>query len=401
MGLFDTVFDFAKKEVGNIIDPKTQKQIEEQKEASEKENFDKFRGHFGHYTAQSFASLFGNPDNHNKFKLEKSQANIHFCQALTTAKKLGYDYFVFVGDNPHQGQAYYGNALDNHYDLSKVSTSNPTATSYNVYPVILANEPNYTCSGVTEAVAKHYTKLVYKNMSKKLNEDIKNIKERQKMTETMIRAYEYCEANKQNNESVERCAQAQYKKNYKHIDSIEAKEAELKNLNDKLNVLRLKNRYETESQNQLSNQKAKNNSFFQSLKNTLTENYNSIQGVNNAILNVSNKLKTNTNIFGMKSNVVSLLTTVAITLIILGLGFLAYFGYQVAKKYFPSTLQGFRAAQASASAPFPSVKPSNLPSSTSNSTSNNRTSNNTNPSNNRTSDNRNNKNKKGFTGLGF
>ena len=342
--------------------------------------------------------MFGSSNKPN-FKLTASRPQIHFCTATTEAKKLGYDYFIFVGTEPHSGQAYYGNTLDDYYSLSTVNTSTPAADSYNVYPVYEASKPTTNCSHVTEQVADYYTRQVLTNMQTKLEKDIKEIQERKKMTDVMANAYKWCEANKQSSDTLENCAKAQYKKNYKFIDSIEDKEAQLKKLNDQLNVLRLKNRYEAEGQNQLSNQNTKNDSFFSSVKTSLTDNYNSISNLNSAILNVSNKLKTNTRIFGMKTNVIGILTTVVITLIVLTVGFMAYFAYQAVKKHFPFTLKGFRASQASASA-LPSTaasQPSSPTKSSPKPSAASAFSNNKNPSTNNSSSN----SKKGYSGLGF
>lgn len=401
MGLFDSIFNFT-KEKGVKGDKATNSFFSDDKPLSEQELFDRFKGHFGHYTDSTFKSKFGTPSQspQSNFKLTVSKPGIHFCTAATEAKKLGHDYFIFVGTGPNSGQAYYGDYLDDDYNLSTVDTSTPTAASYNVYPVFEPTKPTTNCTQVTESVANFYTKQVLTNMRSKLETDIKNIQERKKMTDVMVDAYKWCENNKQSSETIENCAKAQYQKNYKHIDSIENKEAQLKKLNDQLNVLRLKNRYEVESKNQLSNQNTKNDSFFSSIKTALTDNYNSVTSLNNSILNVSNKLKTNTRIFGMKTNVIGVLTTIVITLIVLTIGFMGYFAYQTAKKHFPFTLKGFRASQASASTPPsapPSATPSTAPSTTPSALSNNKnpstsTSNNTNTKS---------KNKKGYTGLGF
>lgn len=371
MGLFDSIIGLAKKGVGELEqDGKRIANRVEGKSAgpSEDDEFKKFLGKFGHYTEQSMSSKFGTPKTSN-FKLQTSKPNVSFKDANNDAKKLGYDYLIYVGDSPHSGQAYYGVELDENYNLNNVSAEDPTSGSFNVYPVYEINDPTKGMSQIDQSVVNYYTKKVLTNMRSKLEEDIKKIQEQKKMTDAMADAYKWCENNSKDFQSVEDCAKIQYEKNYKNIDDINEKQEKLKKLNDQLNILRMKNRYETETKNQLIGHNTKNNTFFSSIKNALTDNHNSISKVKDTILNVSNKLKTNNNILGMRTNVIGTLTTVVIVMIILAIGFLAYFAYQSAKKYFPFTLQGFRASQASASAP-PSQSSTNKTNSTTGSGSN-------------------------------
>ena len=342
MGFLGDVFDDAKK---FLEDPKAKARKKAEKEQDEKVKEEKsteqqlfkekILGKFGHYTKSQLSNKFKINSATNS-KLHKGKAKTSFCEASKTAKKLGYKYFIYTGDDATgSSDVYYGLALDDDYDLSEINMSAPNSASlYNVYPVF---EGPVDCQYIDTSVADQYTHKSLTNMQSQLSARLSKVNEQKRVTDFMVKAYAECANSESKN--VEECAQKTYKAEYKDLKQIDSLNAQLKDQNKKLNLLRVANRYEKETNNKLNTTKADNDKHYSTIKSTLTENYNSVSNLNDIILNVSNKLKTNTTIFGMKTNIVKVLTTVAIIMIILAIGFGAYFAYQSIKKHVPFSAQ--------------------------------------------------------------
>lgn len=354
MDFFDNFFS----DTGNKSDS-----LNNNSNPSEMDIYKRFMGHFGFYSQDEFNRTFNAPTATN-FLLTKLEADLHFSDVANRAKSEGYDFFIFATSSSSstalKGQGYFGRVLDDKYDFTKnLSITKSQPNNLNIYPVY---EPNQASTNIpnpiSSTVSNYYIQQALTQTATKLKAEVETAQNNQKKAELLSLAYKKCRIG--NPKDVEECVKEFRDKHINNMSTNEDRENTIKTLKDKLNILRLKNRYEAESNNHLINQNSNNNKFFTAIKSTLTDNYNSISNINNAILNVSNKLKTNTSIFSMKAGVVKALTSLGVIMIVLAIGFAAYFAYQAAKKYFPFTLQGFRASQAASSAPpRPSTSASN------------------------------------------
>ena len=319
------IFDNLTKELNNDVNK------------SEAELFKPIVGLFGHYTEEYF-----NDNLKNKITTTKSQ--ISFCDAHNEALKLCYEYFIYVSDHPSSGQAYYGQALDDDYDYSKLNVKTSSSNdAYNVYPV-----SQNKCSSLTTDFINYYNINAIDFEKQNLTNKVADLKEKIHKNQTLIDAYTNCEGQKNRDE---KCIQEYFKKKYKPVNEMEETKRNTIMANRQLNELNTKKAYVAENQDNLCKQCNTNTSYSNFLKSSLTQSSNAVAAINDTINNISNKLKTNTKIFGMKRNVIGVMTTIVIIMIILTIGFVAYFGYKAAQKHFPFTVNGFRASQASASQP--------------------------------------------------
>lgn len=342
MGFFSDPLSFLTK----LVDASGAKS---EYEASEMDIYKHFMGNFGFYTQAHFDKNY--KDSSGNLLLTQLESNLSFTEVANRAKSEGYDFFIFATPSETstalKGQGYFGKVLDNNYDFknNNLSISDSKINYLNVYPVYEASKVSENVpSPITPDVKNYYLQQALTQVATRLKTEVENVQRNQKKAELLSLAYQECRAKYSDApDEVEKCVQnIRDKTSNENMTSIEDQEKQIKILKDKLNILRLKNRYEAESNNHLINQNSNNNKFFTAIKSTLTDNYNSISKINNAILNVSNKLKTNTSIFGMKSGIVKMLTSLVVIMIVLAIGFAAYFAYQAAKKYFPFTLQGLR-----------------------------------------------------------
>ena len=287
-----------------------------------------------------------------------AKPNGTFCSVSEASKSEGLQYFVFYNsggtDDPSSGDGYNGVLLDNKVNddddnitLYDNTTISDKSKKYNIYAVYTDGK----CTTLNADVVAFYKKSYLENTKNRLEAQLSTLKNKSEYNDALLLAQQVCKEAGGSSDQIDKCVQDNYKKLYKNFNTIKEKQQQLTDLNDKLQILRLKNKYETESKNRLVNRNTDNDTLFTTIKKTLTQNFNNITNLNDTIMTISNKLKINNNLYSMKNSIIKVLTTIAIVMIILAIGFAGYFLYNSAKKHFPATLKGFRASQAAASSP--------------------------------------------------